>query len=154
MAGETALDKVLTALRATLAAAIPTVTWQIDRPEDDALGRGELPHGNIQHSGTRFEQLTHGETLHRATIDISMTVETKAASTNARRLREMEADIVAAIAAAPTLGGLAQDIIPLSSGGDEDVRADEGASTLSLVILFLTPLGDHRTVLGAAGLIP
>ena len=152
MAGEPAIQKVLGTLQAALSTA--AVTVDIDRPEDDAYGKGELEAINIQHRSTTFEHHSHNETLHRATVDIGMIVAVEASATNAVRLREMEADVVAVLWANRTLGGLAQDMTPLSSGGDDDVRSDEGERALSVEILFLTPVGDHRTVIGATGLIP
>lgn len=151
-----ALDKVLVALATTLNAwpALAAATFEIDRPEDEALGNAEVPHGNIKHDHTSFEQFTHGETLHRASVSIDMIVAVEAAATNAAQLRVFEANIVAALWADRTLGGLAQDVVPGNSNGGENVLADEGGRTLSIEILFLTPIGDHFTVIGAAGLVP
>jgi hypothetical protein len=151
-----ALDKVLVALAATLNAwpALAAATFEIDRADDEALGNAELPHGNVQHDQTSFEQFTHGETLHRAAVSIDMIVSVEASATNGAKLRVFEADIVAALWADRTLGGCVQDIVPGSSSGTENVLADEGGRTLSIEILFLTPVGDHFTLIGAAGLIP
>jgi hypothetical protein len=155
MAGEPAIEKVIAGLQAALAGTATTV--DVDRAEDDGFGKGEigaLGALNIRHVGTVFEDHSHNETLHRATFDIGMIVAVEAAKTNAARLREKEADVVAALWADRTLGGLVQDISPQSSGGDDEVRADEGERSLTVKILFLTPVGDHRTVIGATGLIP
>lgn len=156
MAGEPALDKVLNGLKTTLtgAATLNGVTVDIDRADDDAYGKGDLPAININHTGTDFELHEHGMQLHRASVELDMLVETRAASPIGRRLREMEADIVAALWADRSLGGLAQDVGLVTAGGDEDIRADEGGRVLSIEIIFLTPVGDHRTVIGAAGLVP
>jgi hypothetical protein len=155
MAGEPALEKVLVNLLAALTGGTLTgATKEIDRADDNPWGKGELPALNIIHRRTSFRQHSMNETLHTAQIDIEMIVAVEAASTNGKRLREMEADVVAALWADRTLGGLAQDIDLDSSGGDEDVLCDEGARPLSINILFLTPVGDHRTIIGHAGLIP
>lgn len=156
MAGEPALDKVLTALKAALSVGLDGVTVDVDRAEDDAYGNAELGGGavNIIHQATDFSPHDHGTTEHRASIDLSMVVERKAATTNAAQLREMEADLVAALWANRTLGGLVQDITWTGADGADDVRENVAARVLSIEILFLTPLGDHRTVIGASGLIP
>jgi hypothetical protein len=66
----------------------------------------------------------------------------------------MEADLIAVMFANRTLGGLTQDIQPQSSSGGEEQESDTGLRTLTVNILFLTPVGDHRTIVGANGLIP
>ena len=152
MAGEPALDKILTALKASIVATATTV--DIDRPEDEEYGNAELDAINILHNRTSYEPHSHGETLHRASVDLDMIVSVEASAANGARLRIFEADVVAALFVDRTLGGVAQVVILISSGGDEDVRADHGARALSIEILYLTPLGDHRTIIGAAGLIP
>lgn len=155
MAGEPALDKVLTALKTVLDPVASLV--EIDRADDDSYGKGELGANgaiNILHLRTTFEMHEHGVQLHRAALDLDMAVAVDADATNGARLRVLEADIVEALWADRTLGGLAQDVILISSGGDEDVRADEGARPLSIEVLYLTPVGDHRTILGATGPVP
>jgi hypothetical protein len=156
MAGEPAIQKVLVALRAALTPA--AVTVDIDRPDDDAYGQAELEAINLRHTGTRFESGTSAEYQsaqhHYASVDVGMIVGVEASASNAQRLREMEADVVALLWADRTLGGLVSNIEPTSSGGDDDVRSDEGERQLSLEIHFCTPVGDHRTVIGATGLIP
>lgn len=154
MAGEPALDKVLTALKTTLEAALPTLQVDIDRADDDPYGNAEIANGaiNIIERRTTFSALTHAETLHTSDIDLDNVLAVEASATNAARLRQMEADEVAALWADRTLGGLVTDIQFASSGGDEDVLTDEGARPLSIRILFLTPIGDHFTVIGADGL--
>lgn len=154
MAGEPALDKVLAALKTTLETIPGDGLVEIDRADDNPFGNAELPARNVLHRRTGFEQLSHGETLHRAQIDIDHIVATEAASTNGAALREMEAETVEALWADRTLGGLAMDIEIESSGGGEDVFTDEGARALSITVLFATPIGDHRTILGAAGPVP
>lgn len=155
MAGEPAIQKIADGLKAALTGTATTV--EVDRPEDDAYGKGEigaLGALNIRHTTTVFEPFDHATTLHRAAFDIGMIVEVKPGPSNAARLREMEADLVAALWADRTLGGLAQDVQPQASGGDDDVRTDEGERSLSVEVLFLTPVGDHRTIIGPAGPIP
>ena len=150
-----ALDKVLTALKTAINSAASLV--EIDRTEDDAYGKGDLGTNgavNILHLRTDFEMRAHAEHLHKARIDLDMVVAVEASASNGARLRDMEARLVAALWADRTLGGVVEDVMLLSSGGDEDVRADTGARPLSIEIHFLTPLGDHYTVIGAAGLIP
>lgn len=156
MAGEPALEKVLTALRSTLGSAeqFDGATIEIDRPSDKAYGRGELPAINPRHISTSFSSPTYGETLHSAEVDLDYAVETKAAATIGKRLREMEADLIAVLFANRTLGGLVQDIQPQDSSGGEEQESDTGLRTLTVHILFLTPVGDHRTLVGANGLIP
>ncbi|MEA3044574.1 MAG: hypothetical protein QOH47_2412 [Sphingomonadales bacterium] len=149
-----ALSKVLANLETALDGAAGLI--ETDRADDNPFENAELATGaiNILQRRTQFEQHSQNEVLHRAQIDLDMIVAVEAASTNGARLREMEADIVAALWADRTLGGLAQDIDVDSSGGGEDVLCDEGSRPLSITILFLTPLGDHRTIIGAAGLVP
>lgn len=154
MAGEPALDKVLMALKTALAAIPSGALVEIDRADDNPFGNAELPARNVLHRRTGFEQITHGETLHRVQIDINHIVAVEAASTNGAALREMEAETVETLWADRTLGGLAQDIEFESSGGGEDTFADEGARPLSITVLFLTPVGDHRTILGVSGPVP
>lgn len=162
MAGEPALDKVGAALKEALQAseAFDGVLIDVDRPDDDEYGNTEIERGaiNIVHDSTAFQHGSYGEhanaTLHTASFDLDMITAVKAAASNARRLREMEADAVAALALDLTLGGLVSDVNWLSAGGGEDVRADVAVRPLRLEIEFATPLGDHRTVIGAAGLIP
>lgn len=154
MAGEPAIRKVLAALKTVLSAGMATVTWHIDRPEDQPFGNAEYPAGNILHTGTDFEPFSHGETLHRAAISLDLIVGKKVGVSNSSQLDEIEADAVATLHANRTLAGLAQDVIPQSSEGNEQVAADEGARLLRFEILFLTPLGNHRTIIGAGGLVP
>lgn len=154
MAGEPALTKILTALGALVDAVAGTATVDVDQPDDESLDESELKAVNIIHIRTAFAMHEHGVQEHRATIDLDMVTGQDADETNAEQLRNLEADLVAALWAGRTLGGIAQDIILLSSGGDEDVRAEVGARPLSIEVLYLTPLGDHRTIIGAAGLVP
>jgi hypothetical protein len=149
-----ALDKILTALRTALATALPTTLIEIDRPSDDEHGNAELPAINIVHQGTTFDNHNQSETLHTAAVDLDMLVATASGSTNASRLRVLEADLVAALWANRTLGGVAQDIRWDSSSGTGDVEANAAGRAISIEILFLTPLGDHRTILGAVGPVP
>lgn len=156
MAGEPAIRKVLVALEQTLqtVATLSTVGIEIDRAEDEPFGNAELPAVNILHTGTDFSLRSHAETLHRASINLDMIVDSKAGASNSAQLDELEATIIATLWANRTLAGLVEDIAPQSSEGNEQVRADEGARLLTLEILFLTPIGDHRTIIGAAGPIP
>lgn len=152
MPGTPALDKVLAALAAVFAAEPGTT--DIDRPEDDGYGKGEIPARNIIDRGETFTEHSQNETLHVAAVDIDHIVAVEASATNGAQLREMEARTVELLWADRTLGGLVQEIIWTGNGGAIDVHANQGARTLSIQILFLTPVGDHRTVIGAAGLIP
>jgi hypothetical protein len=152
MPGTPALEKVLTALKAVFTGE--SATTASDRPEDDAFGKGELPARNIIDRGTSYSLIETSVELHIARVDIDHVVAVTAAATNGAKLREMEARTVELLFANRTLGGLVQDIRWSDSGGDDEVRADDGARALSIEILFLTPLGDHRTVIGASGLIP
>lgn len=153
MAGEPAIRKIVDALAATLG-AIPGLRVDIDRAEDEPYGNAELPAANIVVAGVAFEARDHGTTLHRASVDIDLHVDPEAGSTNAARLDAIEADAVATLHADRTLGGRAEDVAPLSSGGADGLRADTAVRTLSIEIRFLTPLGDHRTLMGATGPIP
>lgn len=153
MAGEPAIRKVIAALEALLSAAdIGNV--MVDRTQEEPLGNVEMPAINILHTGTAFEVHDHGTTLHRASIDLDMIVAASDASSIGARHAEMEAAIVSVLHADPTVGGLAQDTIPQSSEGVENVFTEEGARLLKIEILFLTPLGDHRTVIGPGGIVP
>lgn len=154
MAGEPAIRKVAVALRATIASLESLTTAVIDRPEDEPFGNAELPAGNILHTNTTFELRTYNEQLHRATFAIDMIVSNDPDGSNAARLDELESDLIALLWANRTLGGLVEDIRPLSSEGNEQVRADDGARLLNIEILFVTPMGDHRTIIGPAGIVP
>jgi hypothetical protein len=159
MAGEPALEKVITALHATIDAALPNATVDIERPASQAYSSGEIADGaiNIIHTKTVFEAPWDGDqatTLHQVSFDIDMIVDPTVVSTITQRLRVMEADIIAALYADRTLGGLVLDIIPQSSGGVAAQYSGGGARPLFILILFLTPLGDHKTVIGSGGLIP
>lgn len=149
-----ALDKVLSALKATFDAA-PALSGDaaaVDRAKDAAWGKGELPARNILERQTVFSAFDHSSTLHRAEVDIDHIAPAVEGLTNAAALRLMEANTVAALWADRTLGGLVQDIQLDGSGTPEDLLIEEGARTLSIVILFLTPVGDHFTVVGADGI--
>lgn len=151
MAGTPALRKVIEALETTLASA---GTVFIDRPEDESFGEGQLPAWNIlTDAEVEFSPLDQGTTLHRATVDIDL-IDKIGETSIASRLDELEAETVELLHADRTLGGLAQDVRPDSSAASGQIYADAGARTLSVTILYLTPLGDHRTVIGATGIIP
>lgn len=153
MAGEPAIDKIATGIETALS-GLAGVTVDIDRAEDEAWGAGEIPGVNVIHEETEFSQFDNGSTLHRARFTLDLVEDVSAEEGLKRKLRELEADVVAALWADRTLGGIAQDVVPLSAGGDDDVRADEGIRPLFIEVLFLTPIGDHRTIIGASGLVP
>lgn len=155
-----ALDKVLTALQAVMAAAFPAATVEIDRPVDEDFGNVEIANGavNIVHQGTVFDNngaYDQGATKHTASVDLDLLRAVSASATSAALLREMEADAVAALWANRILSGLAQDVRWPSASGCDGVYANVAGRTLKLEIDFLTPVGDHRTVIGVDGtLIP
>lgn len=152
----TALDKVITALKAAIEATpdLDGVQVDTDRPEDDAYGKGELPAINLIYRGCSEESVSNAETLNRARFDLDMIVAVEAASTNAARLRTMEAHLVKALWDNRGLGALGTDIDWDSREGDDDVRADEGARPLSIEVRYLTAHGDPFTILGASGPVP
>lgn len=152
MANEPAIRKIMAALKATLEAADPIIASVfIDRSEVEPFGNAEIPAINILHGGTEFQTFDHASTLHRATVNLDMIVENNDPAGMPAMIDEIEARIVETLWADRTLGGLAQDVTPQSSEGNEQVHADEGARLLAIEILFLTPVGDHRTVQGTAG---
>ena len=155
MSGDPAIDRVLEALRSVIDAAVLRATVEIDRAADDALGNAEIAQGaiNIVHRGTVYGAFDHATTLHRATVDIDIVAGAVPGVKIARAVRGMEADIVAGLHANRTLNGLAQDCTPISNGGDDDVFSDSGGWPLTVEILFLTPIGDHRSVIGTNGAI-
>lgn len=158
MSGEPALDKVLVALRTIIASAFPAATVEIDHPADEEFGNAEIDAGavNIVHQDTAFDDrgaYSQGATKHTASIDLDLLVSADAVKTNAAQLRDMEVDAVAALWANRTLGGLVQDVRWPAATGCSDVYADVAGRTLKLEIDFLTPTGDHRTIIGAAGLV-
>lgn len=154
MAGEPALTKVQTALKAALEAAMPGWLVEADRADDSPLGNAELPALNIRYRGTVRDTISNCEVRNRARFGLSLAVSVEEASTIAARLREAEADIGAALWADRTLGGLIFDYEIASTDGDEDVLSDEGGRELDLTLSYLTPVGDDRTIIGAAGLVP
>jgi hypothetical protein len=151
-----ALDRVLAQLTNTLKADETFDGWTVeaDRAVDDDLARGELPHLNILHRGTDYQQLTHAETVNRAEVDLEFTVPAKAAAPIGKRLRLIEAQLITTLFANRTLGGYVQDIQPQGSSGADEQRAETGTRTLSVLILFITPVGDQFTLVGTNGLIP
>jgi len=153
MAGEPALDKVLSALKTRLEDALTGVLVEADRPDDSPFGNAEMPALNIRYRGTRKTMMTNCEVLNEASFDLDMIVAVEAAASNAARLREMEASIGEALWADRTLGGLLQDYELQSSAGDEDVLADDGVRPLDFTARYLTQIGDDRTIYGAAGAI-
>lgn len=153
MAGEPSSRKVKLALKATL--TVPDgPTWHIDRPADEPFGNAELPAGNIRVVRVEFEPLDQGTTIHRATIDLDLATSVTATESIDAQQEEMAADAVAILYADRTLGGLTQNITPQDMTGTEDDGAEAGIAILRFEIIWLTPHGDHRTIIGASGLIP
>lgn len=148
-----AIRKIVAGLETALG-TVATGTVFVDRPEEDAFGRSQLPARNIlTDAPVEFEVLDHGTTLHRGTFDIDLIDKSAATSSIRARLAEMEAEAIGALWNDRTLGGIAQDVRPLNSapGG---TYADAEARTLTVEVLWLTPVGDHFTIIGATGLVP
>lgn len=149
-----ALRKIVAALKTTLTgAAIGTVF--IDRAEEEPFDRGQLPAVNIfSGAAVSFEAFDNGTTLHRLSIDIDLIEKSDATSID-ERLAQMESKAVASLwAEQPPLAGLAQSAVPVSTAPAGAAYSDAAARTLSVEILFLTPIGDHFTIIGASGFVP
>lgn len=154
MSGEPAIEKVKAALKTMAAAAVPAATIAVNRPDDEPFGNAELPAIGIRVVAVDFEAHEQGATLHRARIEFDVATAGTASLSIDGDQSEMAAALVARIHADRTLGGLMQDMTEQSMSGTEDDGSEAGIAILGYEGIFLTPLGDHRTIIGATGLIP
>ena len=146
----TAIRKVLEALSERLA-AIPGWTVAIDRPADRPFTRNEGRAVNIRFISVDFSLFDGGTMLHRLEVDLDLYARPTALENLSTVQADMQAEAVAALWEDRFLGGRVQDIVPQSFEGDTTNLAEAGIAPLKIQILFLTPVGDFRTICGQAG---
>jgi hypothetical protein len=150
---EPAIRKVVVAMAAQLAAAVPGLTFIIDRAPSEAVAREETPCCLVQFTGEQITPLDQSTSVHVATIDLEICV--RAAATGIQeRLAILIADAMGALQADRTIGGLVQDIEEQSVTSDSVGRPDVNSAALALNVTYLTPRGNFFTVLGQSAVFP
>lgn len=146
----TAIRKVLEAVAETLA-TVPGFTVEIDRPTDKPFGRVQAPAVNIRFIGENFDLFDHATMLHEMEVDLDLYAVPTASESISLAQAEMQAAAVAVLWADRFLGGRVQDVTPQSFEGESATVAEAGVAPLKLKVLYLTPIGDFRTIIGQAG---
>jgi len=149
---QSAARKVLDALRSTLE-DIPEVsgTVFIDRSEDEPFGNAEVPALNVKLITVSYSAFDHAHDQHDAVIDIDVVTDSRNLSIGADQA-DLAATAVTVLWADRYLGGRVQIMRFESLAGDAGQGTEMGAAPLRLRLKYLTPVGDHFTIVGQTGL--
>jgi hypothetical protein len=152
MPGTAAVRKVIDALRGRLE-SVPGMASSvyIDRPQEEPFGNAELPALNIRLLNIDFGVFDGGHDLHEVDVDVDIAVDNRNDGINADQA-DLAAAIVETLWADRTLGGRIMKLVPISLTGDAENGADAGVVPLKYKLIYLTPVGDHFTIVGQSGL--
>ncbi|HEX5183588.1 MAG TPA: hypothetical protein VFW19_10610 [Allosphingosinicella sp.] len=154
MSGTPAIRKVLAALKAALEATAVFTTVEIDRSPEEPYGNAEFPAANIVVTAVQITapwQYKANGTLHEPRFEIGLVVENSAAATVNAQLDDLECTVIAALTGDPAINDYFQKFSPEESEGAADVPTDDGTRRLLFAGQFLTPFGDHRTLIAQSG---
>lgn len=159
-ATDTAGTKIAAAIKQVLVnattAAARDFNWftSADRTDMEPLAEGEIPGGIIGVSKVDFAfSEMQAQMRHEATIVISCQSGIKTGLSIDPGNQDMMAFAVAALAASNDLGGMVEDLIPVSADASEQAAPDIGEALLILACTFYTPTNDFRTIIGGGGAI-
>lgn len=157
-ATDTAGTKLAAAIKAVLVAATTAgarnFKWftSADRTDMDPLAEGEIPGGIIGVSKVDFAfSEMQAQMRHEATVIISCQSGIQTGLSIDPGNQDMMAFAVSALAASNDLGGMVEDLIPVSADASEQAAPDIGEALLILACTFYTPTDNFRTIIGRGG---
>lgn len=161
MAGEAALTKIKTRLKAWLDAGNIGATFEVDRPFDISFGDDELetPVVNIRCQRTDYQlDRYQGAWMHEAQFMLDIVTRSSTLSTIDDRQGLVAANIVARLAArnssqSGTIGEclIFCDPVTMGDSSEEGNLADHGVMTFAWRMVWLTPINDFKTIIGLSG---
>ncbi|MBL9070414.1 MAG: hypothetical protein JNM03_10535 [Sphingopyxis sp.] len=157
-ATDTAGTKVAAKIKQVLVAATTaqsrTFKWftSQDRTDMDPLAEGEIPGGIIGVAKVDFAfSEMQGQMRHEAQIIISCQSGIETGLSIDPGNQDMMAFAVETLATSNDLGGMVEDLIPVSADASEQSAPDVGEALLILACTFYTPTNDFRTIIGGGG---
>lgn len=159
MSGEPAVRKVLLGLNSWLDGHLGSgVGLEIDRPFNLAFHDDDFPLVNIRCPVTSYSnELTYNAWLHEGLISFDVITRSSTLSNIDADQAEIAAKMVerlgARVPTPGTIGELLTKCDPVSMGPDTDENrlVDHGESVFVWRMLWLTPINDFRTIIGANG---
>ena len=151
---DTAISKITDDVHSRLQDAFPDVFWFVERSDQEPLADTELPGTVIR--ALRNETTNgpeHGQWSHLLTMQFDCQSGGQAGMTIDRVNQNIIADIIKTLHASDELGGMVEIIQPDWSDSSEMNAPDVGWAVLQVSIVYYTPAGDVRTILGPNGQI-
>lgn len=148
---QAAVRTVIQALRDRLE-IIPSMAGSVylDRSQEEPFGNAELPALNIKLLSIDFDAFDHAHDMHSADVDIDIIADSRNVSISDDQA-DLAASVVATLWADRTLGGMLQFLRPVTLAGDAENGAEVGIAALKYRLVYLTPVGNHFTVVGQSG---
>jgi len=152
MPGTAAVRKVLEALQGRLE-MVPGMVGRvyIDRPQEEPFGNAEMPALNVRLLNIDFKPFDHAHDQHSADIDIDIVTDNRNDGINADQA-DLAAATVETLWGDRFLEGRLQFLQPVSLSGDAQNGAEAGVAPLKYLLSYLTPVGDHFTIVGQSGI--
>lgn len=123
-----------------------------DRTDMEPLAEGEIPGGIIGVAKVDFAfSEMQGQMRHEAQVIISCQSGIETGLSIDPACQDMIAFAVEALAASNDLGGMVEDLIPVSADASEQAAPDVGEALLILALTYYTPTNDFRTIIGGGG---
>lgn len=150
---EAAIHKVIAAAK-TMFEAGSTLTYHIDRTDDEPLDASERPGVIVRVPHLSFENhASQGDDLVRATLHFDFMSSGAAGETIDAQNQENVAEAMKLIAADRTLGGRLQGWEAIAVSGSELHGADVGCAILETEVLFFVRRDDPFVIVGQGGAV-
>lgn len=125
-----------------------------DRTDMEPLSDGEIPGGIIGLAKVDFDFAEmQGQMRHSAQIIISCQSGIETGLSIDPGNQDMMAFAVEILADSDDLGGMVEDLIPISADASEQAAPDVGEALLIIASTYYTPTNDFRTIIGRGGVL-
>ncbi|MDQ4421468.1 hypothetical protein OOT33_13655 [Sphingobium sp. DEHP117] len=147
---DAAITKVLAAIKALV--ETPSLTFHINRTDDNPLDESELPGVIVRVPHMAFEDYgSQGGDMVRATLHFDFCSSGSAGETIDQENQRNVADTMKRMASDRTLGGMVHRWEAAAVSGSEQDGADVGTAILETEIVFFTLRDDPFVIVGLTG---
>lgn len=151
---DTAQAKIIGAYAALLSGYAPLTGKTIitDRSPEDAIDREETPAIVIYPQAWSFDASPEqGQTIHEMLLNFDVIESSADVGIIGRAAQEAIANIIGAIHSDRVLGNRLEDAQEIDVAPPTDNGKSVGGASLQIKVQFITPRGDHFTILGLGG---